>query len=65
MKNAGVTQVALAQRLKETQSTISKYERGERRLDLVQLRLWCRALGVDFVDFVKAFDQTASRSKRR
>jgi len=41
-----VTQVELAKRLKVTQSQVSKSERGEVRLDLVQLRARCQALGV-------------------
>ena len=42
----GVTQVEMAQRLGETQSFISKCERGERRLDVIELRSWCQALGM-------------------
>jgi transcriptional regulator with XRE-family HTH domain len=53
----GITQVQLAERLRETQSEISKFERGERRLDLVQLRQWCRATGVKLADFVRSFDE--------
>jgi transcriptional regulator with XRE-family HTH domain len=44
-EDAGVTQLDLAKRLKSTQSFVSKCERGERRLDVVELRLWCEALG--------------------
>ena len=62
-ERAEVTQVELAKRLKETQSEISKYERGERRLDLVQLRRWCKALDVELTDFVRLFDETISRRK--
>lgn len=35
-KQAGFTQQQLAQKLKKPQSYISKYERGERRLDVVE-----------------------------
>jgi transcriptional regulator with XRE-family HTH domain len=59
-----VTQAELAKRLKETQSEISKFERGERRLDMVQLRIWCRALGIGFVDFARKFDEASSGRKR-
>ncbi len=34
---AGLTQADLAQRLKRPQSFVSKYESGERRLDVVEL----------------------------
>jgi transcriptional regulator with XRE-family HTH domain len=47
-----VTQVELARRLKSTQSFVSKCERGERRLDVVELRLWCEALGVSLPAFM-------------
>jgi transcriptional regulator with XRE-family HTH domain len=51
-----ITQSELARRLKETQSEISKFERGERRLDIVQLRRWCRALEMSLSDFVAMFE---------
>jgi transcriptional regulator with XRE-family HTH domain len=35
--NSGLTQAELAQRLSHPQSYVSKYERGERRLDVVEL----------------------------
>ena len=60
-KRAGVTQEGLAKRLKRTQSFISKCERGERRLDVVELRAFCKALRVPFVDFVRKFDQTLKK----
>ena len=56
-QEANVSQVELAARLKETQSDISKFERGERRLDLVQLGWWCKALGCQLSDFVKRYEQ--------
>jgi transcriptional regulator with XRE-family HTH domain len=34
---AGLTQVQVAERLDEPQSFVSKYEAGERRLDVVEL----------------------------
>ena len=51
-----LTQERLAKKLKTTQSFVSKAERGERRLDVIELRLWARALGFDFVDFVSGFE---------
>jgi transcriptional regulator with XRE-family HTH domain len=47
----GLTQVALAHRLRTTQSSVSKVERGERRLDILELYHWCRALRVSFAEF--------------
>lgn len=56
-KTAGVTQVALAASIEETQSYVSKIERGELRLDIVQLRTFCQALGVSLVEFVRRFER--------
>lgn len=58
--NAGVTQTELAKRISTTQSFVSKCERGERRLDAVELRVWCKALGVSFQAFVRAFDRASN-----
>lgn len=52
----GITQVDLAERLNETQSFISKCERGERRLDYLELREWCRALGMPVVEFLAGLE---------
>jgi len=54
---SGLTQVALAARLGLTQSEVSKFERGERALDVLQLRAWLRALGVAFSPFADALDR--------
>lgn len=53
---AGVTQVDLAKKLKEDQSWVSKVERGIRRLDLVELALWCQALGIPLSQFVAHYE---------
>jgi transcriptional regulator with XRE-family HTH domain len=55
-EKAGVTQVELAKRLKQTQSYVSKLERGAVRLDFVQVRRICLALGVAFPGFVRSFE---------
>lgn len=52
-----MTQVQLAGRLGQTQSFVSKCERGERRLDLVEGRAFCVAMGVSFPTFVTEFDR--------
>lgn len=62
-RNADVSQIELAKRLRLTQSTISKCERGELRLDAVQLRNWCHAMGVSFPDFTAAFDAQATKPR--
>jgi transcriptional regulator with XRE-family HTH domain len=54
---AGVTQVELAKRLAMTQSAVSKCERGERRLDVIELRRWCAAIRMPLRDFVTLLDR--------
>ena len=62
-EQANVTQVELAERIGETQSYVSKCERGERRLDLVQLRTFCRALGISVTSFVSSFEQRLAKRR--
>lgn len=52
-KAAGMTQVQLAEALSRPQSFVSKYERGERRLDVVEFLEVCEALGVAGVRIIK------------
>lgn len=44
---ANITQSDLAKKLKKPQSFVSKYENGERRLDVVEFIAVCKALGID------------------
>jgi transcriptional regulator with XRE-family HTH domain len=57
-----LTQDQLAKKLATTQSFVSKCERGERRLDIVEVRAWCRALGTPFTAFVAKFDKSLGKS---
>jgi transcriptional regulator with XRE-family HTH domain len=54
---AGLTQTDVARRLKQPQSFVSKYESGERRLDVLELREVCRAIGVPLPEFIKSLEQ--------
>ena len=54
-KAAGLTQAELSQRLNRPQSFVSKYERGERRLDVVEFSEVARALGVNPVKVLDKF----------
>jgi transcriptional regulator with XRE-family HTH domain len=49
----GLTQTQLADRLNRPQSFVSKYENGERRMDLIELMEVTEALGVDASEFVR------------
>lgn len=54
-QQAGLTQADLAERLKRPQSFVSKYERGERRLDVVEFGEVAKALGTDPVILLRRF----------
>lgn len=56
-QDAGLSQVSLASKLSETQTFVSKCERGERRLDVIELRTWCHALGVTLPLFLEQLDK--------
>jgi len=60
---SGLTQMDIAERLGETQSAVSKIESGQRRLDLVQLQTYSKALGVPPEVVVKRWEE-ASSSRR-
>lgn len=64
-EDAGVSQSGLAERIGWTQTQISKCERGERRLDLIETRRWCLALDVSFVDFVSLLESKLPSSPRK
>lgn len=59
-EESGVTQVELAKRLGQTQSFVSKVERGDRRLDIVQLRTILGEFGVTLLQFVTRLERELS-----
>lgn len=56
-KEAGLTQTQLAERLGTLQSRITDYERGVRRLDLMELKQVCEAVGITLPEFVRRFEE--------
>lgn len=56
-KKSDLTQLELAGRLGKDQTYISRIERLQRRVDVIELRAICRAIGIDFVEFIHAFEQ--------
>ncbi len=57
-RQQGVTQSQLAEKLGRPQSFVSKYENGERRIDLIEFMEIAAALGIDPVKFVRDFQET-------
>ena len=65
---AGLTQRGLAARMGRPQSFVSKYERGERRLDVVEFLEITLAVGLDPVEVIAKLakpDSTQARTRQR
>ena len=62
-EDAGTTQAELAERLGRPQSFVSKYETGQRRLDLVELKQITEVLGASLVEVVRRFEQSPRRRR--
>jgi ribosome-binding protein aMBF1 (putative translation factor) len=59
-----LTQAALAQRLNKPQSYVSKFERGERRLDVVEYLEVAEALRTDPFELLRELTRSSQRHKR-
>jgi len=57
--DAGLTQEEVAARLNRPQSFVSKYESGERRLDVVELIEVGEAIGLDVRGLIETLIATA------
>ena len=57
-RDAGLSQEDLAQRLGVPQSVVSKFESGERRLDLLELQEVCAAIGISVSTFVRRYERS-------
>lgn len=60
---AGLTQAELAARLGIPQTTVSKIESRERRLDLVEMQGYLTALGRSLTDLVADFESAVERAE--
>ena len=59
-KEAGLTQIALAAALNRPQSFVSKFENGDRRIDMVEFLQICRALNADPLAIVATISASLS-----
>jgi len=55
-QEAGLRQLDLAEKLGKPQPFVSRYEKGEKLLDLPELRQVCHALGIGLVEFVQRYE---------
>jgi transcriptional regulator with XRE-family HTH domain len=55
-ERSGRTQTDVAEFMKRDQSVVSKCERGERRIDVIELRSYCRAIGIELRTFIDALE---------
>lgn len=55
---AKLTQTELARRLGKPQNFVSLYERGVRRLDVLELREVCKALGISMATFMRRLEKS-------
>ncbi len=61
-KTAGLSQVDLAKRVHRPQSYVSKYERGERRVDVVEFLELSEALGIDPAAIIRRLRRSRGRA---
>lgn len=61
-KRVGMSQVELASRLGNTQTFVSKCERGERRIDAVELVEFAEALGVQPLGLLSEYLERRGRT---
>lgn len=61
---AGLSQMDVAKRLKHHQAFVSRCETGDRRMDVIELRAYCRALGLSFQEFIAKLDEELDQPKR-
>ena len=59
----GIRQVELAAQLNVPQSFISKYESGERRLDILELRQICQLIGISLDDFIQQMEEKLNETE--
>ena len=63
-ESANLSQMKLAELLEQSQSFVSKCERGETRIDVVQLRAFCRAFGITLPAFIAKYEARLAAKKR-
>jgi len=60
----GITQVQLSDTLGMPQSYVSRYETGERRIDVIELSEVCLSLGTTLAAFSKKLEARLAKKKK-
>lgn len=55
--NSKMSQQELADNLGYSQSYVCKYEQGQKRLDVIETRKICLALGISLSEFISTFEE--------
>lgn len=63
-ERSGLRQSDLAERVGVPQSTISKIETGERRLELLEARVLCQAMGATLTEFAELIERELAKATR-
>jgi transcriptional regulator with XRE-family HTH domain len=62
-QDKGIRQIELAERLGVPQSFVSKYESGNRRLDILELRQVCEAMNISLGEFIRKLENNLNETK--
>jgi transcriptional regulator with XRE-family HTH domain len=54
---SGLTQTELAKRIGRPQNVVSRFENDERRVDILEIREICLALGITFEKFARRLEK--------
>jgi transcriptional regulator with XRE-family HTH domain len=54
---ASLTQTEIASRIGKDQAYVSRYESGQRRLDILEVRETCQAVGIKFEEFARMLER--------
>lgn len=60
-RRSDLTQAQIGRKLPFEQPAVSKIERGERRVDVIELKMICEGLGIKLVDFVAELERRLAK----
>lgn len=64
-REKNLTQTEIAEVLEQSQSFVSKYESGERILDILEVRFICNRLGLSLTQFCARLEGKIAKKKGR